>query len=397
MRCERPLAFVLGAMLGAASCGGDGANDATRVRGDTTILSHEREGRWGKARAATELLRVVPQRPEEELAEVTDLAALPAGGVIVFDARGAAGPALREFDARGRYVRTLGRHGRGPGEYGSTFVSLAVTASGEVLLHDRGRGRVLRYRDGVSMGEIPLPERLVSGLSGTTLVPMPDGSIMLAGPLSEKRRLGRPFFLRVDSLGHLSDSLIVSDRWLGEVPEEAYDLGEDVIPLRNGGFAVWRTDRLGFVRREPGSRDVRLVEVRADRPWHRPEERAELQRIEQWSASGGRAPRSPRTVPERKQLVRGAFEDLDGRIWLERSGEAVRIPPRTKYWDRRGEVKVSWADSLHLAGFAPDGAFLGEVTFPPFARVGIVGGHAWAIVPGADDIPTLVKYRIANP
>src|SRR5690606_7804522 len=104
----RPIAIGLVALSIAfvAACGSGTPSPALLSRGDTLVRSHGAVGAWGPARAATELLRMVPQRPEEDLAEVTDIAALPDGGVVVFDAQGAGGPALREFDVNGRYVRT---------------------------------------------------------------------------------------------------------------------------------------------------------------------------------------------------------------------------------------------------------------------------------------------------
>ena len=101
-----------------------------------------------------------------------------------------------------------------------------------------------------------------------------------------------------------------------------------------------------------------------------------------------------REVPRRKPLLRGAFEDASGRIWLQRSAEAFRIPPEVKYFDRRGEVKVSWGEPVSLVAFDSTGALLGEITFPLRSKVAIGAQHAWVVTPGELDVPVIARYRL---
>ena len=94
---------------------------------------------------------------EQIFGQVKDAVFLPEGRVAVLDSRMFE---LRLYTTEGRHLQSLGRSGRGPGEF---YVPEAVarTADGVVVL-DRGNARLTRYRqvtpDSFAVsGEIPLP------------------------------------------------------------------------------------------------------------------------------------------------------------------------------------------------------------------------------------------------
>ena len=72
---------------------------------------------------------------------VAEIAAAPDGSIYVFDSQV---PVLRKYDARGKFVRNLGRKGQGPGEYLSGG-GLAVAPDGKVYLWDTGTWRINVY------------------------------------------------------------------------------------------------------------------------------------------------------------------------------------------------------------------------------------------------------------
>lgn len=89
------------------------------------------------------------------------------------------------YDPNGRFVREIGRPGRGPGEL--TFpVRLAVTPEGTVVVSDMRRGAfVLFDREGRHLGNLPFPFR--GAVGGVEIRPHPGG-----GFASENQALPGP-------------------------------------------------------------------------------------------------------------------------------------------------------------------------------------------------------------
>lgn len=76
------------------------------------------------------------------LGRVGSLAVSPSGEIYLVDAQV---PALRKYDADGRWQVTLGRIGGGPGEYRQPDGGLAVLSDGRVVLRDPGNSRLVVY------------------------------------------------------------------------------------------------------------------------------------------------------------------------------------------------------------------------------------------------------------
>jgi hypothetical protein len=122
-----------------AGCAGERAPDTgTWVAerdtiGDTVIVRTISGSVWGEPITLAEDLAIgVLEGPEELMfGFVQAMAVDEKGGIYVFDGQV---PALRYFDAEGNYVRTLGREGSGPGEYGDACLGLAVRSDGMLLM-----------------------------------------------------------------------------------------------------------------------------------------------------------------------------------------------------------------------------------------------------------------------
>lgn len=396
---DRRLILLIALAFGSAAVAcGDADESAMQsgVRGDTTFRRIGTRGLWPSSPIAKPALRIASIAPGPELGDVRAITVLPTGGVVLFDARSSVGPAVIELDSVGRYVRMLGRSGLGPGEFAGPFTLLSSSRDGVVFLFDIASGRINRYRDGVSLPPIRLPDAMRSGLAGELFVALPDHSVLVNGSLEGQRALGSPVFVRIDSLGAIVDSVIVRDRWLPASSELGYDVGETIIPLRAGGWLHMRSDRFGVLIRQADGSIALLAELSGDAPLYGAEEREELQRIEEWLVAGRQSTGAAREVPRRKVLVRHAFEDPSGRIWLRRTSEAVPIPPQTKFWDRRGEVRVSWGEPARLIAIRGDGVLLGELHMPVRASFAIGLRNAWAAVPESLDVPVLYRYDLPS-
>jgi hypothetical protein len=211
-----------------------------------------------------------------------------------------------------------------------------------------------------------------------------------------------PAFVRYDTAGTLLDSIPDDRRWLAAGPSRMYAPSQSATLYPDGRLLLLRTDRVGFLLISPTGGKPFVAEIAANPPRYIDDERKEIQALEDWIASNA-VGRTRQEVPELKLLCRGLLVDLDGRIWIQRTAEGVKIPPVTSRLNVEGKgapvsqnFTRSYAEPVVYVAFQPDGTFLGELHFPVNAKVSFIGKTAWAVVPGKDDEPVLVKYKIGD-
>jgi hypothetical protein len=385
-----------------AACGGDepqiesSVDGVTRSRhGDTTIIVTSRDGTWGPPHDAIEVLRVGGNTRETTLGRAYSLAATPDGGVLLVDSKSLDGVVIRQFNANGEFVRNIGRHGGGPGEYNQPDqLIIAVHSNGTILVRDGGRV-VNRYAaDGKFIGGFSLGQRNGSTLE---LVPATDGSIYTRAPFPRggiELPADVPAMLHYDSLGTLRDSIVERGVWLvSSEPRGRFSPIQAWMMLRDGRILYGRSDKLGFLLLDRARREPPLIAERAAEPVaFLSEERAELQAVQEMMQRNGGALTAD--VPETKLAMRGLVIDIDGRVWFYRSTTAQKVAPRLGGVANNQRMNVTYAEPPLLAAFQTDGTFLGEVRFPIGTMPTFVGDFAWAILPDEDDGPVLVKYRL---
>src|SRR5690606_17795069 len=86
-----------------------------------------------------EVLRIAGDTPESTFGQVSILAVMPDGGVLLMDSKSLDGLIVRHFDANGKFVRNIGRKGEGPGEYMRTNMTVSVGKDGVIVLRDSDR------------------------------------------------------------------------------------------------------------------------------------------------------------------------------------------------------------------------------------------------------------------
>src|SRR5688500_9711363 len=115
---------------------------AQRTPADTIVRRAERPVHAGVATLVEELsIGVADGREEYILGEVADVAVARDGSMFVFDRQV---PIVRHYDASGRFLRSIGRGGSGPGEYRSAS-GIAATPDGRLLVWDTGNWRINVY------------------------------------------------------------------------------------------------------------------------------------------------------------------------------------------------------------------------------------------------------------
>jgi hypothetical protein len=107
-------------------------------------------------------------------------------------------------------------------------------------------------------------------------------------------------------------------------------------------------------------------------------------------------------IPTHKPHFGGARFDVEGRLWLPVPASSVRRPD-ADFAERKinapGELPNRWYEPLMYDVFDRDYRPLGRVALPMRASLGngaipARGDVLWAVLHDADDVPSLVRYRL---
>ena len=341
------------AVVASSSCDSNSAQLESGGRGGrvdtgTLINGQPTAVAWEDGASFQEDLRIgaLDGTAEYIFGDVTEIVPDGRGGFYVFDRHV---PALRQYGRDGRFVRTLGRQGSGPGEYGDAILGLAVGGNGRLAAYDVQNGRVNFYsHDGLSAGQ--LRPRITSALYA-------DRSLAL------------------DSLGYIYLRIMTVDEW---PPPEPWPIGFAQIDER--GEVV---DTLGppAVHDEPppdpGPRDRR--KVWAISPYFTVVGVNDSYSFEIRERNGGIV-RVSREMPETPLAFRGFRIAADERIWVELDA------PGDGRVDRRYDV------------FERDGEYVGRVRLPADISLRWIGKEvAFGVLRGPLDEQYVVRLRLMMP
>ncbi len=321
-----------------------------------------------------------PDGSPGELGQPMWIAALPDGRVVVQDE---SPTEIRVYDRLGKYVRTIGRIGAGPGEYRSPSIAVAHD---RLVVHDPQLSRTTLYT---------LDGAVVRSFPSTT------GSFGLLPFLDDHGRITQPSYTVIsgksqqqwvvfDTLGRRVDSLSLpaampAKRWTIQsgsgttgytIPFAAENRNSR---LRDGTLVHGRTDQYQLMITRNGRDTVRIfgrTNVTAvpipgnyrDSVYH-----AKVDRIERLR---GLATESD--VPTSFDLWGAVNADGAGNIWVSTGG------------GRSGPSR--------LDVFAPSGAFLGTVPSPwrTGERTSWAGDRVAVLDNDANDLPRVRVFRIVQ-
>ncbi|MBP6571142.1 MAG: 6-bladed beta-propeller [Gemmatimonadales bacterium] len=325
--------------------------------------------------------------------DIRAIAVDPGGEIYVYDG---SSQQLRMFDSTGRYLRAIGRVGSGPGEY-RDVTALAIHQTGDLLARDPALQQIHRY---MPTGTPVTSWRLPSGLYDANSLMTDTAGIVYATILTGPIVPNAPWPMgttRFDSSGRLLDTF-PAPRWLGATSDPGpYDpevlwtwgaSGDQVtafganykVDLRHPNGTVTRIERSGVM-------PVPVPEA----------ERAELMAVlearqQEPDEVGGATPPS---IPREKPLLRAILSGLDGRVWV-----------RTSLASRSSDVTVDtslplarrprrWTEDFAWDVFESTGRYLGRITLPTRAEPHVMrGDRIWGIVRDADDVPSVVRWKI---
>lgn len=144
-RAKLPSIVPLALLLPLAACGGDAAAAGPVVRDSAGIRIVQndapawKEGQgWTLSAEPVTDVGVAEGDPNQQFGQITDALRLSDGTLLVADGQA---NEIRAFDAQGRYLRTVGRAGGGPGEFGGLH-GMHLLAGDTVAAYDYRGGRI---------------------------------------------------------------------------------------------------------------------------------------------------------------------------------------------------------------------------------------------------------------
>lgn len=363
-------------------------------------------------RGLTPTMQIKPAADDTSLfSEVADFEVDLANRTWVYDYQGRR---MFLFDSTGTLVRRIGRQGAGPGEFsqGNGIVALADTG---IAFLDSQNARVSFFAaNGDFRTSFPVP----SGFSTTNgLITDRSHALYLRRPITPPREgeiLGRMGLVRLDSAGAFGDSLappdlpVTRDTYLAVSPD-GNGRSSTSSSYAPNYFWDWHPD--GFFVAAHGGRYEIVIERRGARPIviRRnapavalvPDERSEEKERITWSmqqTQPGWVWTGP-DIPAAKAPLTGLTITRDGNTWARVATASERIPEAELPPQReKGPPIRHYRTPAVYEVFAPDGRFLGRVPLPP--RTTLIqadGDLVWCISRDADDLPSIVRFRLSTP
>jgi hypothetical protein len=379
--------------------------------GDTVVVRTVAGSIWGAPRRLVPELRIGGMEGGDDylFGQLNALAVDSAGRIYALDGQV---PALRVYGADGRYVRTIGRAGEGPGEYTQPDPNgLAVLPDGRILLHDPGNARITVYSpEGETLDEWPM-----RGGMWTDYPLFTDaGGQVYAYVWNPRQRSGGAALLELSPEGTPLDTLALPT-WEYEAP---------TISARSGGSSqtwnvpfsptrqwTWSPDGYfvgGLSTRyvidvfRPGGSVLRIERQTEPVPVAAGEKAAQEHRVRQamqrmepsWRWNGP-------PIRDAKPPFRRIHAAHDGRIWvlLHAPGrEATIAADADDPHSGEPDAPPEWTEPIIFDVFEPDGRYLGQMHGPDGFQVNpypVLGeDRVWAVVEDELGVQTIVRFVI---
>ena len=307
----------------------------------------------------------------------------PNNGVMLFD-QGADnnGATVRRFDSLGKYVRSIGRTGEGPGEYGA-FPEGTILKDGSLLLADQGLERMTRYdTSGRASGTWRGPPGIVD------LVAASDGGWYVASATNAFSKKPRTItYLHYTGLGVADDTILAPQAYL-DGPWDLFAIAMTII-LPNGTTVASRTDSFAFTLF--GASGPRHVVHEVPHARFLPQEKKMLIATMKAVARRSGNAVSSFEIPDVKQAYRYLVTDDQGRILLLLHTAATETHPEAPLRPNQ----TPWRETCQVDAFDSDGNYLGRLITPPAVQqrgFAFTQGAVWLVHEGPSGEEYLVKW-----
>jgi len=329
--------------------------------------------------------------PNYEFNRISWLLARQDGGVLAHDmVSNTKGGLIREYDARGRFVRVIGGLGDGPGEY-DDFPQGTLLVDGSLLIVSQGQARITRFDSGGALtGTWPGPTAIVD------VAPATDGGWYVARVSAHYPQEAKPraiTYFRYDRLGQLVDTLPAPAAYRDGPSAGGFGPTAMTIVLPDGRFVSSRTDSIAFVVDGPtGSATYARPSNRAR--FTEEEKQAIVAQFATVTRMSGMKPQ-PMQIPDLKEAFWYMVSDPDGRILFLRRTAGFRIADTTSL--RPEESR--WRGTLEIDVFDSSASYRGRLVTPRDVvnRVYAFGkGHLWLVHEGESGEQYLVRWEPAR-
>jgi hypothetical protein len=384
--------LIISTIFTLVACGERGNSD--RWEGSVDTLSNGRvvvqntgRGIWDSTTAwkLKEDLRIgsADAKDEAAFADVRAIQVDDAGNIYVLDAQTSA---VKVFDKDGKFVRRIGRPGKGPGELAFP-VGLAWNEKGQLYVVDQHNARYALFdRNGKLVKEYPRP-RLVAWVGFWT------GDIDTRGRMLEPVRGGWPVrdekIARLDSTFSRADTIPLPPftplAYVRENPRmfTSVPFGPTLVRAFDPRHNIWvgLTSAYRLVQLGEKGDTLRIIERKDWAPPHVSEQDKDtvLAALEKRNEYGLRYDRS--VIPATKPAFAGFSFDESGAIWIEPYVEQAQ-----------GQV---------FDVFDAEGRYLGRATttftVATWPRPVFRNGSLYALTYDENGAPFIVRARIERP
>ena len=399
--------------ISLAACGGGGSmawKGTTTDSAGIALVRNPATGMWGPGQAWTleEELRIGtaegdPDYQFGQMQPASSIAVASDGRIVVLDAQA---QHLKVFTPEGKYERTIGGPGGGPGELGVGASAVLIAPGDTVFVSDLGNQRANLYLlDGTFLRSFPLnfadgiPFRWESAADGRVVAQL--RRLAFPGSTAPPDSMDAIVVRRLD--GSIGDTLMQvpsgkTVSFSGGAPEFNFFSAEPMWALLGDRtlFGVNNEYRIGVYA--PRGKLERVIE----KPFERdPVGEADQEAIEKllrkaWTDAGvppqGIAQLMSRvhfaeSYPAYAQMIGG----FDGSIWVQHIQAPSKLSP---------EEREGFNPQYDLAGrdwdvFDRDGRFLGVVTMPPkFQPVRFIGNKIYGIQRDELDVQYVVRLGV---
>jgi hypothetical protein len=372
------------------------------THGDTLIVRSGSRGLWGDSSELIEELRLGSTDGGDNytFSDLVDMTVAPNGSLYVCDKRI---QVCRMYDSAGKFIRQIGRKGKGPGEF-EMELGLALLPDGRLVLRDGRNARLNIYSPG---GDFLTSWPLPSGLYASKMLFADAAGITYALTLAVPMTALKPDepwpmgYIRYDTAGRILDTIPVPNFFGTSASPPDFGVKQHVTLHPAGSFVSGLSSDYAISWRQPSGKVLRI-------------ERPNLPRIEVPAAlrsaydSMGRAVAAarrsnpynrgsaPQPTPSHKPAFKNVLVGADGRIWVELHGVSYETIPMT-----RGEQALPafarWRERTTFDVFESDGRYLGNVPLPQGGVFHVMrGDRVWGTV--RDEIGALyvVRWRVAH-